>query len=171
VKPAIVSIFSFFLPALLFAECQPLTKTAGAAALWIFFSDTYGPARFPKELTVCTGKKYFFEIKGGAKMQSALDRKKGRILRRDGNPRFLNHELAHAYLDMRWRVLPYPIAEPLVLVMADPAPCELVTKTPEPQRLRTRWANRTQISRCELLQLLKDVLNSGAELRDSLPLN
>lgn len=101
-------------------------------------------------------------------MRSALDRKKGRILLRDQSLAPLMHEIAHAYLDLRWRVLPYSVAEPFVLAMADTAKCD--TLPPETSDLPDRWRRRNSLSRCELLGLLGDVLSAPAATRDTLPL-
>lgn len=167
-KPATVLIFSLFFSAALAADCKPLAQTTGAASFWKFFTDQFGPARFPEELKTCTGREYFFQVKGGAKMQSALDRKNGRILLRNQSLAALRHEIAHVYLDLRWRVLPYPVAEPLVLAVADPAKC--ATLPPATSTLAERWRQRQSLARCELLQLLGDVLNAPAPARDQLPL-
>ncbi len=147
---------------------MPLVKTTGAQTFWRLFNETYGAARFPDELMVCTGRNYFFEIKGGSKMQSALDRKRGRILRRSAKLTDLMHEMAHVYLDMRWQVLPYPVAEPFVLAMSDTAKCTTAPAQTAP--LQDRWKARADLPRCELLKLLIDVLNSDAGLRSTLPL-
>lgn len=168
-KPAIVSIFSLLLTAGLAAECKALIHTTGSDTFWKHFSDKFGHLPFPKELEVCTGKKYFFEIKGGARMQSALDRQKRRILRRADKLVPLMHEMAHVYLDLRWRILPYSVSEPFVLAMANTEPCPgpIVAKT----TLAERWRERSQLSRCELLLLLSDVLKADVSARDRLPLN
>lgn len=148
------------------AECKPLERTTGAATFWKFYTDTYGAARFPAELSVCTGKKYFYEIKGGAKMTSALDRKNMRILRREGKLRPLMHELAHVYLDIRWQVLPYPVAEPLVAAMEITEKCELAGFKPVPKEILTqRWQDRENLDRCGKVKLIRDVLNSEADIR------
>lgn len=168
VKPVTVSIFSLLLCCSLSAECKPLAATTGAQTFWRLFSESFGAASFPNELSVCTGRSYFFEVKGGAKMQSALDRQKSRILRRDNKLKPLMHEMAHVYLDMRWKVLPYPVSEPFALALADPVKCALTT--PAPGSLHDRWHARAELQRCELLQLLKDVLMADAQTRDSLPL-
>lgn len=171
-KPVIVSIFSLLVAGSLHAECTKLSKTLGAWEFWKVFTDAYGAARFPEELTVCTGRIYFFEVKGGAKMQSALDRQKGRILRRTPMLKYLMHELAHVYLDTRWKVLPYSVSEPFVLAMSDVSPCESPHGAAEGNPpLRQRWANRKELSRCELLALLTEVLNAPQATRESLPLN
>lgn len=171
-KPVIASIFSLLVAGFLHADCTKLSQTLGAREFWKVFTDAYGAARFPGELTVCTGRSYFFEIKGGAKMQSALDRQKGRILRRTPMLKYLIHELAHVYLDTRWRVLPYSVSEPLVLAMSDVSKCESPHgaaggNPPLPQR----WVNRKEMPRCDLLALLAEVLNAPQATRDSLPLN
>jgi hypothetical protein len=168
VKPATVLIFSLLFSAGIAAECKPLAKTTGADTFWRLFSETYGTVRFPDELKVCTGRSYFFEIPGGSKMQSALDRKQGRILRRSAKLTDLMHELAHVYLDLRWKVLPYPVSEPLALAMSDPAQCGAAPA--QTGALKDRWQMRANLHRCELLNLLKDVLNSDAEIRNALPL-
>lgn len=160
-----LALFSFSDLALR-AECTPLAQTTGAYTFWNRYSETYGEARFPVELSVCTGRKYFQEIKGGSKMLSALDRQKLRIVRRDNKLKHLGHELAHAYLDVRWQVLPYSVSEPLVAAMEAPEKCEITGFRPvKKDILAERWKNRAALPRCELIELLRDVLYSEADVR------
>lgn len=148
------------------AECTPLALTIGAQTFWKHYTDTFGAAKFPGELSVCTGEKYFREIKGGAKMLSALDRAKLRILRRDSKLKYLMHELAHAYLDIRWQVLPYSVSEPLVAAMEGIEKCPMPEFRPiSRQVLAERWNGRAGLMRCGLLELLRDVINSEADVR------
>lgn len=84
----------------------------------------------------------------------------------------LMHELAHVYLDARWKVLPYSVSEPLVLAMSDVSKCERPHAAAEGNPpLRERWRNRKNLPRCDLLALLAEVLNAPAAIRESLPLN
>ena len=104
-------------------------------------------------------------------MQSALDRKRRRILLRSNDLQFLKHELAHLYLDLRWRILPYSITEPFVLAMANLNRCTLSEAIAQNTRpLVDRWSARADLSACDNLLLLRDVLNSEADTRAALPL-
>jgi hypothetical protein len=148
-----------------------LAKTAGSRTFWKHLTDQLGDLPFPADFSVCTGRSYFFEVKGGAKMVSALDRKRTRILRRDNQLQPLMHELAHLYLDLRWKVLPYSVSEPLVLAMAVPEKCDITSeKYAPPEAMQNAWKNRANLSRCEQLNLLRTVLQTEAGVRDALPL-
>lgn len=104
-------------------------------------------------------------------MLSALDRQKGRILRRDEKLQPLMHELAHLYLDLRWKILPYSVSEPLVSAMAEPEKCGPgAGKYMAPQAIKDAWRGRANLSRCDLLDLLRSVLQADAEVREALPL-
>ena len=104
-------------------------------------------------------------------MLSALDRQKGRILRRDEKLQPLMHELAHLYLDLRWKILPYSVSEPLVSAIAEPEKCGPSTgRYITPQAIKDAWRERTHLSRCELLDLLRSVLRADAGVREALPL-
>lgn len=76
------------------------------------------------------------------------------------------HELAHAYLDLRWQVLPYPITEPLVAAMEITDKCELAEFRPVPKEiLSQRWQQRENLDRCGKVLLIRDILNSEADIR------
>ena len=170
-KLAAVSIFSVAVSGALWPDCKPLAKTVGSQTFWKHFTDQLGDTPFPAKFSVCTGRSYFFEIKGGAKMLSALDRQKGRILRRDEKLQPLMHELAHLYLDLRWKILPYSVSEPLVSAMAEPEKCGPgAGKYMAPQAIKDAWRGRANLSRCDLLDLLRSVLQADAEVREALPL-
>lgn len=125
------------------------------------------PVKFPANLSVCTGKKYFFEIKDGANIRSVLDRKRQRILRRSADIATLKHELAHAYLDTAWRILPYSVAEPFSQAMATDESCKLLQNRTS-RDLSERWRTRSELDACGLLQLLKDVLDAAPNERENL---
>ena len=170
-KLAAVSIFSSAAFGALWPDCTALAKTAGSQAFWKHFTDQLGDLPFPANFSVCTGRNYFFEIKGGAKMVSALDRQKGRILRRDEKLQPLMHELAHLYLDLRWKVLPYSVSEPLVVALADTTKCEIQSgKYVESAAMQKAWKNRANLSACELMDLLRSVLRAENSMREALPL-
>ncbi len=104
-------------------------------------------------------------------MVSVLDRKKARILRRDNSLEPLMHELAHLYLDLRWKVLPYPVSEPLVLAMAEPEKCTIdPPKYRDDAAITNAWKSRANLPRCELVNLLHSVLSAESGVRDALPL-
>lgn len=170
-KLAAVSIFSFAVFGALWPDCKSLAKTAGSQTFWEHLASQLGDLPFPADFSVCTGRTYFFEVKGGAKMVSALDRKRARILRRDNQLQPLMHELAHLYLDLRWKVLPYSVSEPLVLAMAHPEKCEILAeKHTQPEAIQSAWKNRANLSRCELMALLRSALMADKSVRDALPL-
>jgi hypothetical protein len=168
VKHVIASIFSLSLGTFsVDAECKSLENTLGADTFWKYYSDEFGSAPFPGGFSVCTGGKYFQEIKGGAKMKSALDRQRLRILRRQERLQDLMHELAHIYLDMRWRILPYPVSEPLALAMAVPEKCDATKMTAD--ELRTTWPKRNELDRCEMVNLIRNILRAPDDVRERLP--
>lgn len=104
-------------------------------------------------------------------MLSALDRQRRRILLRQNNQHLLKHELAHLYLDLRWKILPYPVAEPFAVAMESEELCPIADHPlTNEEDLRGAWRTRTGRGTCDLLQLLKEVLKAEAPLRDSLPL-
>lgn len=81
------------------------------------------------------------------------------------------HELAHLYLDLRWRVLPYSVSEPLVAAMTSTESCHTATPANlSGDALVTAWRARADYSPCELNDLLKAVFNAESALRDKLPL-
>jgi len=100
-------------------------------------------------------------------MRSVLDRKRQRILRRSADISLLKHELAHAYLDTAWRILPYSVTEPLAQAMATDEACKLL-KNKNARNLAERWRSRSDLKTCELLQLLKDILNATPAEREIL---
>lgn len=170
-KLAAVSIFSAAVFGALWPDCKPLAKIAGSRTFWKHFTDQLGDIPFPADFSVCTGQKYFFEIKGGAKMTSALDRNRARILLRNHQLRPLMHELAHLYLDLRWRILPYSVSEPLVVALTEPEKCQLAaTRYISPESIRNGWKDRKSLPRCDLLDLLRAVLSAEGTTRDALPL-
>ena len=139
--------------------------------LWRHLTDQLGDIPFPADFSVCTGQKYFFEIKDGAKMVSVLDRQRARILRRINALQPLAHELAHLYLDMRWKILPYSVSEPFVLAMAEPEKCHLAAaKYTSPESISNAWKDRKSLTRCGLFDLLRAVLLADGAVRDTLPL-
>lgn len=159
-------ICTFCAAGALSAECVPLAKTDGAIAAWGFYTSQFGPAEFPRALLVCTGSKFFHEVKNGAGMLSALDRKKMRILRREEKAKYILHELAHVYLDIRWQVLPYSISEPLAASMEKSEKCPLPEFVAVDKNfLAERWAERDSLPHCEMVRLLRDVFYSEADIR------
>lgn len=170
-KLAAVSIFSTAVFGALWPDCKPLAKVVGSQTFWKHFTGELGDIPFPAKFSVCTGRNYFFEVKGGAKMLSVLDRQKGRILRRDNKLQPLMHELAHLYLDLRWKVLPYSVSEPLVLTMVETEKCETrPEKYAAPEIIQNAWKDRANLSRCELMNLLRSVLMAESSVREALPL-
>lgn len=163
------SIFSlaFFFP--LHADCTRIENFPQALSLWRTFNKEFGEQILPRGFFVCVGRSYFFEIKDGAKIQSVLDRKRKRILLRTNSKLDLNHEMAHLYLDLRWRTLPYSISEPLVVVMVNPAKCSANSIGIEPP-LHERWKGRHFLEICDKKNLLKQILNAPKQERDTLPL-
>lgn len=104
-------------------------------------------------------------------MASALDRQRARILLRERDTSHLRHELAHLYLDLTWKVLPYKISEPLVNVMQVAPDCSPAASKNRAASVRERWQARQEASACETEALVRDLLRSAKETRDSLPLN
>ena len=171
VKLAAVSIYSLGLFGATWPDCKPLAKTTQSHAFWKRFTDDLGAAPFPGNFSVCIGRSYFFEVKSGAKMASALDRNNNRILLRSNQSQLLIHEMAHLYLDLRWKILPYSISEPLVQAMAQTDKCELTPKRhPSHESIRAAWRDRANLSPCELRDLLRAILFSDNGLRETLPL-
>ncbi len=125
----------------------------------------------PRGISLCFGRSYFAELKNGAGMQSALDRRRHRIILRKDSDALLRHELAHLYLDTSWKVLPYPVSEPLAKALAFTGACTLL-KDPilDGDTLKHRWSIRASFSECERQQLLADILVAAPDVRDGLAL-
>jgi len=131
----------------------------------------FGRIPLPSEIQVCTGKKYFHEIKGGAALKSALDRKRMRILLRDSAIQPFMHELAHLYLDLRWKVLPYSVSEPFAEALAHTDACEPDhNQSLAAEDINRVWRDRGALDRCQLRSLLWAVLHTDTETRNALPL-
>lgn len=104
-------------------------------------------------------------------MVSALDRPKSRILLRANKLQPLIHEMAHLYLDLRWKILPYAVSEPFVQALAHAEKCQLpLQRYSSGESIRAAWKDRENLSRCELQGLLRSILLSGGDLRETLPL-
>lgn len=153
------------------AECEKLERSPEGRRIWSEFAARYAPTVYPAEVKLCIGKKYFYEVKGGARMASVLDRQRARILLRQRNASQLRHELAHLYLDLAWKVLPYTISEPLVNVMQAPSKCNTLLNEKPAASIPERWQARRGASACEIESLVSDLLKAPKEMRDSLPLN
>lgn len=151
-------------------KCLPLQENSDAPKIWAEFSHKFGEVRLPQGVVLCYGDSAFAEVPGGAGMQSVLDRKRLRILLRRDDAQLLRHELAHLYLDLRWKVLPYPVAEVFAKALAYGNNCQLSRNPPPAGMLANRWQQRLQMHECELQQLLLDVLCVDSALRESLPL-
>ena len=170
-RRAAVLIFSIALIGALSAKCEPLSEISGSKLVWNLFTGYFGNVPFPEKMSVCTGRAYFFEIKGGATMRSALDRRRHRILRRDNSQHLLAHELAHVYLDMRWKILPYSVSELFVVAMAEPEKCEMhASNVSSKESIQASWKARASLAPCELLLLLRAILDAEDSVRDALPL-
>jgi len=115
-------IFSLAFLQSLVADCTRLEKYPTAKAIW---HDLGGRINLAK-MQICVGRQYFFEIKGGATMQSALDRKNLRILLRKHSQSDLRHELAHLYLDSVLPKLSEKMAESLAHELSQPSVCSPV---------------------------------------------
>lgn len=153
------------------SKCVALAGDHGAQQIWSEFSLKFGAIPLPKSVALCYGKKWFFTIKGGAIMQSVLDRKNQRILLRRHDTNLLRHELAHLYLDLRWKVLPYSIAEPLANALATAELCpQNQNSLLASEALHERWRMRSALDTCGLQQLLQDIFSADKETRESLPL-
>ncbi|HRP69090.1 MAG TPA: hypothetical protein PLY93_06125 [Turneriella sp.] len=166
-KLAIVLIFSFFSRSL-FAECTRAIHFSSVKLAWEKITSAYGDTPLPKEIFICIGRNYFFEIPRGSTMRSVLDRKNKRILLRKTSMHDLTHELLHLYLDLRWQVLPYSISEPFVVAMNNFNSCpnihEIKSSLPE------RWQRRKEIDTCGVKNLIIDILQASTDERKKIPL-
>lgn len=170
-KPAIVLIYSLALAPAIFARCENLEKHPLANSTWAEFSQKFATVPLPRGIALCYGRGYFSELKKGANMQSALDRRKRRIVLRRHSEALLRHELAHLYLDVSWKVLPYSVSEPLATALAKAETCELQKPRQwDYEVIRLRWSQMGQLSECEVQQLFADVLGAGPDVRERLPL-
>lgn len=104
-------------------------------------------------------------------MASALDRQKARIVLRSKNSAHLRHELAHLYLDLAWKVLPYKISEPLVKSMEQQKQCQVQNSVVEGGDIEARWRERHLANTCKTELLLRDLLRAPKSVREALPLN
>ena len=170
-KLAIGLIFSLLLAGGLTAECTQLEASAEARNVWAEYCSRFRAIVLPQKFSLCVGKKYFYQVKGGTRMASALDRQRTRIILRQYEKQQLRHELAHLYLDAAWRVLPYGTSERLVEAMQLVHECRGSSKIREGPDLQIRWRNRTNLNGCELEILLRDILAAPNADRDALPLN
>jgi len=142
-----------------------------ANEIWQEFSEKFGALPLPGGVSICYGKSYFSELKDGARMQSVLDRRRHRIILRRNKASLLRHEIAHLYLDLSWKVLPYSVSEPLAQALAYPGNCTLKkSHTNNSQALADRWKNRGNMNSCEKQKLFSDILSAAPEARESLPL-
>jgi hypothetical protein len=171
-KLAIVLISSIIFVPSAVAVCSKASGDAEIVSTWEQLEHEYGRASFPDKLRLCVGRSFFFEIKNGAKMLSVLDRQRFRIVLRRRDAHALRHELAHLYLDLRWRMLPYRTAELLVEAMsrdencAEPSVSKLKRDT-----LEKLWQKRNIISMCEKKDLLRHLFQTTPEIRATLPVD
>lgn len=170
-KPATVLIFSLGLAGSLSAECTTLKAHPSGRQIWLVWIAKFTEIPYPEATQVCIGRQYFYEIKGGAQMASALDRQKTRIILRSKNSAHLRHELAHLYLDLAWKVLPYKISEPLVKNMEQHKQCQVQNSVVEGGDIEARWRKRHLANTCETELLLRDLLRAPKSVREALPLN
>lgn len=170
-KPETGLIFSLLLAGHLAAECTKLETSIDSRRIWAEYSNRFKAIPLPQDLGLCIGRRYFYEVKGGARMTSALDRQRKRIIMRHYDTRHLRHEVAHLYLDLAWRVLPYHTSEHLVRFMQTEPECKHPPKMPDELDVQHRWRNRQTSSSCELEQLLRDILTAPAATQDKLPLH
>lgn len=171
-KRVIVLIFSLGFAYGLSAECKKLQTYPEERKAWARWNTQFSTVLYPEKTQVCIGRQYFYEIKGGAGMASALDRQKGRIVLRHTNTAHLRHELAHLYLDLAWKVLPYRVSEPFARVLEQPKDCSLALAQHDQQavELQARWRQRHTANFCEMVTLLRDVLRAPLPVREALPL-
>lgn len=158
----------FSLLCAVYAECRPLHSDRQALAIWQEYGQRMGALPFPESIAICQGNEYFHEVAGGAKMDSALDRRHLRIVLRRRDLDLLRHELAHLYLDLRWQVLPYPIAEPFAQALAQRGSCPPINFAGE--ALHESWERRLTLDDCGRLALLRALLAAPASERNRLPL-
>jgi len=170
VKRAIVLIFSLGFAYGVSAECKMLNTYPEGRKVWARWSSQFLAVLYPEKTQVCIGRHYFYEIKGGAGMASALDRQKGRIVLRHANSVHLRHELAHLYLDLAWKLLPYRVSEPFARVLEQQKDCSVALNEPPVLELQARWRQRHMANFCEMVALLRDVLRAPLPVREALPL-
>lgn len=170
-KLATSLIYSLALAPAVFAQCENLDRRGGAQVIWGDFSRKFVPAPLPRGISLCYGRNYFAELKNGAGMQSALDRRRKRIILRRNSEALFRHELAHLYLDVTWKVLPYSASEPLAQALAFSGACILQkNRTLGDDTLRHRWLIRASLAPCEAQQLFADILSAAPGVREALPL-
>lgn len=170
-KLVIALTFSFATAKGSLAQCERLEAHRKSNAVWLQFTQRYGAARLPFGALVCHGGSYFAELKNGASMLSALDRRRKRIVLRHDRLALLRHELAHLYIDVRWRVLPYTVSEPLATALAFSETCALRAEgQADKNTLAAQWSQLSKLTECERQQLWVDILSSAPEVRDRLPL-
>lgn len=170
VKLATVLIFSLFVASPLTAYCKKAEESFLVKTLWRELSQTWGNVRLPSSLQLCIGDSYFHEIPHGNTIRSALDRKRLRIVLRKENEVFLRHELAHLYLDLRWRPLPYSTSEFLVHTMVSKKKCATNFVPLDKETVRRQWSARRQIDICGITYLLKNIFAMEAFSRNQLPI-
>lgn len=170
-KHVIGLIFSLGVLTGVAADCNRLDARAETTSIWASFVSRFGGAKLPGGFQLCIGRHYFHEIKGGARMASALDRRSKRIVLRRIDTDHLRHELAHLYLDTAWKVLPYRISEEMVAIMVRDAVCaENLLHLKGNHEIRSAWKHRNNLSECDAEALLRGIISAPQVERDALPL-
>lgn len=83
----------------------------------------------------------------------------------------LRHELAHLYLDVSWKVLPYSVAEPLATALAFTGACSVQKNRQRDYAIiRSQWAQLSLMGECERQQLVSDILSATPGVREKLSL-
>lgn len=170
VKLATVSIFSLIVAPPLAAHCKKAEKSFLAKNLWREISQTWGNVRLPVTLQLCIGNSYFHEIPHGNKIRSALDRRRLRIVLRKEDEILLRHELAHLYLDLRWRPLPYSTSEFLVRTIVSKKECATNFVPLDNETVRRQWIARRELDTCGITYLLKNIFAMEPFSRNLLPI-
>jgi hypothetical protein len=164
-------IFSLFLTRAILPKCENLERHPKTQSTWSEFSKKFGSVTLPRGILLCYGRSYFSELKQGATMQSALDRRRKRILLRRNSEALLRHELAHLYLDLSWKVLPYSVSEPLATALAATDTCRIQkNRQSDYASLRQSWIHLSRLDECERQQLFSDILSATPDVREKLPL-
>lgn len=161
-KILLVAITSFLFP------CEEIDsgKAQEVKIIWLKLLQKYGyPHRGMRAPKVCVDNKAFEQIPRGAYLRAVYDKKNHVIYLRSWVKDALRHELAHAYLYLRYPRLPYALSEnlsrclyePYVLPKEPPANLQRFLKAnPSPFCISRKAAfYLVSLSEKEILKLLK----------------